>query len=43
MILHYAPAGSFIRWMAAHPGYLIVATMWRGSSHLSVLMKREAS
>lgn len=40
MILHYAPADSFVRWMAAHPGYLIVACLWRGSSSLAVLMKQ---
>lgn len=42
MILHYAPADSFIRWMAAHPGYVIVATMWTYPHRLSVLMRKDA-
>ena len=27
IVLHYAPAGAFLRWMAAHPGYVICSTL----------------
>ena len=38
-LYHFASADSFVRWLAAHPGYLVVSTLTPGPhGHYSVLM-----
>ena len=40
MTFHFAPIHSFIRWLAANPGYVICATLRGRHGDFSVLMER---
>lgn len=42
MILHFAPIHSFVRWLAAHPGYVICAILPRHHGEYSLLMEYNA-